>query len=140
MSLKKQKLLMATPAVTREYTPGSCCNSIKPRIRPPRREMWTDSPALGAEQFRLPSKHVRSLDLLDGTTESPREVRHKPRRTLMSPQECEIDQCSPNQLEMMKNFPCIGFRAMPHSPSYRTIGLASFGQLQRFPETPISHL
>ena len=27
---------------------------------------------------------------------------------------------------------------MPYSTSYRMIGLASFGQLQRFPQTPIS--
>ena len=49
----------------------------------------------------FPIKQVRSLDLLDGTTESTPEVPHKSRRTLMSPQECQIARCSPNQLEMM---------------------------------------
>ena len=41
--------------------------------------------------------------MLDGTTESPQEVPHKSRRTLMSQQECEIARCSPNHLEMMTN-------------------------------------
>ena len=45
-------------------------------------------------------KYVRNLDLLDGTPEIPQEHCHKPTRTLMSPQECEIAQCIPNQLEM----------------------------------------
>ena len=41
--------------------------------------------------------------MLDGTTESPAVILHKSRRTLISPQECEIAQCSPNQLEMVTN-------------------------------------
>ena len=41
--------------------------------------------------------------MLDGTTESAPEIPHKSRRTLMSAQECEIDRCSPNQLEMTTN-------------------------------------
>ena len=49
----------------------------------------------------FPIKHVRSLGLLDGTPESPQERRHKPRRTLLSPQEHETDPCTQNQLEMM---------------------------------------
>ena len=36
--------------------------------------------------------------MLDGSTESPAEIPHKTKRTLMSPQECEISQGSPNQL------------------------------------------
>ena len=72
--------------------------------------------------------------------QSPPEVPHMSRRTLMSPQKCEIARCSPNQLEMKTNSPAFGFRAMPHTPSYRTFGLASSGQLQSFPETPISRL
>ena len=39
--------------------------------------------------------------MLDRTTESPAEIPHKSRRTLMSPQECEIVRCSPNQHKMM---------------------------------------
>ena len=41
--------------------------------------------------------------MLDRTTESPPEIPHKSRRTLMSPQEWEIAGCSPNQLEMTTN-------------------------------------
>ena len=55
----------------------------------------------------LPIKLVRSLDLLDGTTESPPEIPHKSRRILMSPKECEIVWYSPNQLEMMTNSPAL---------------------------------
>ena len=51
----------------------------------------------------FPIKQVRSLDLLDGTKESPPEVPNKSRRTLMSQQECQIARCSPNQLEMTTN-------------------------------------
>ena len=53
----------------------------------------------------LPIKQVRSLDLLDRTTESSPKIPQKSRRTLMSPQECEIARCSPNQLEMTTNSP-----------------------------------
>ena len=69
----------------------------------PHHEMSTDSPVLGAEQFRVPINHVRSLDLLDGSLESPREHPHTSRRTLMSPQEWEIARCSPNQHASMPN-------------------------------------
>ena len=48
----------------------------------------------------FPIKHARNLDLLDGTSESPQEHFHMSRRTLMSLQEHEIAQCTPNQLEM----------------------------------------
>ena len=48
----------------------------------------------------FPIKHIRSLDLLDWTLESPLKHCHKTRRTLMSPQERKIDWCTPNQLKM----------------------------------------
>ena len=51
MPLNKQKFLMATPAVTLEYTPGSLCNLRKTRRIPPHREMRPDSPTLRAEQL-----------------------------------------------------------------------------------------
>ena len=66
----------------------------------PWREMRPESPALRAEQCLVPKQTGRSLDLLDGPTESPPELPHKSRRTLMSPQECEIARGSPNQLEI----------------------------------------
>ena len=61
----------------------------------------------------FPFRQVRSLDLLDRTTESLPEVPHKSRRTLMSPQECQIAPCSPNQLEMTTNSPAL---ASEHCP------------------------
>ena len=45
--------------------------------------------------------------MLNGTTESLPEVSHTSRRTLMSPQECQITRCSPNQLEMTNNSPAL---------------------------------
>ena len=61
----------------------------------------------------FPIKQVRSLDLLDGTTESCPEIPHKSRRALMSPQECEIDRFRPNQLEMTTNFPSLASEQCP---------------------------
>ena len=61
----------------------------------------------------FPIKQVRSLDLLDRTTESPPEIPHKFRRTLMSLQECEITRYSPNQLEMMSISPALASEKCP---------------------------
>ena len=58
-------------------------------------------------------KQVRSLDLLDGTTENPPEILHKSKRTLMSPQECEIARCNRNQLEMMTYSPALASEQCP---------------------------
>ena len=51
--------------------------------------------------------------MLDGSTESPPEVPHKYRRTLMSLQECQIAQCCPNKLEMMTNSPAMASEQCP---------------------------
>ena len=51
--------------------------------------------------------------MLDGTKESPPEVPNKSRRTLMSPQECQIARCSPNQLEMTTNPPALASEQCP---------------------------
>ena len=86
--LNKQKFSMATPALTQEYNPSSCRKLRKTLRLPPHREMrpvtlhWVQSNSL------LPIKQECNLDLLDDTTESPPEIHHKSRRTLMSPQEC----------------------------------------------------
>ena len=58
-------------------------------------------------------KEVRSLDLLDGTTESLPEVPLKSRRTLMSPQQSQIARCSPNQLEMTTRSPALASEQCP---------------------------
>ena len=61
----------------------------------------------------FPIKQVRSLDLIEETTESPPEIPHKSRRTMMSPQECEIALCSPNHLEMTTNSPALSSEQCP---------------------------
>ena len=75
--------------------------------------MRPDSPALRAEQFLVATQQVRSLDLLYGTTESPREVPQKFRRTLMSLQEYEIPWGSPNQLKIKPYFPALAPEQFP---------------------------
>ena len=54
--MNKEKFLMATPAITREHTPGSHRNSRKTMRLAARREMRPDSPALHAEQFLVPNQ------------------------------------------------------------------------------------
>ena len=84
----------------------------------------------------FPIKHVRSVDLLDGTTESPPEVPHKSRRTLMSLQECEIAWCGPNQLEMTANFPALSSDQCPvphHTGQLAWLPLGDFRDSQRHP-------
>ena len=51
--------------------------------------------------------------MLDGTTESPPEMPHKSRRTLMTVQECEIFRGSPNQLEMMTDSTALASEQSP---------------------------
>ena len=55
--------------------------------------------------FRI--KQGRRLDLPDRTSESPPEIPDKSRRTLMSPQECDIARGSPNELEIKPDFPAL---------------------------------
>ena len=61
----------------------------------------------------FPIKQAMTLDLLDGTTESPPEIPQKSRRTLISPQECEMDRVSPKKLEMMTNSPALASEQCP---------------------------
>ena len=55
-SVNQVEFRTAIPAVTREYTQGSCCNWRNPMRYPPRWELRPESPALGAEQFRVPNQ------------------------------------------------------------------------------------
>ena len=91
---------MGIPVVTREYTPGAGLNSSKPMSHPPCNEMRPDSPAFRAEEFRVPNQR-RKVPQFPwwNWIESPRTLSQK-RRTLMSPQECKIVWCNPNQLKM----------------------------------------
>ena len=47
---------MAIPAVTGEYTPGSFRNSKNPMRHHPSNEMRLGSPAVRAEQSRIPNQ------------------------------------------------------------------------------------
>ena len=51
--------------------------------------------------------------MLDGTTERPREIPQKSRRTLMSLQEYEIHWGSPNQLKIKPYFPALALQKFP---------------------------
>ena len=51
--------------------------------------------------------------MLDRTKESPPEVPNKSRRTLMSPQECQISRGSPNKVEIMNNPPALASEQCP---------------------------
>ena len=77
--------------------------------------------------------------MLDGTTESPREIPQKTRRTLMSMQEYEIPRVSPSQLKIKPYFPALAPEQYP-IPHHTTSGLTSFMRLTRFPETNVSRL
>ena len=67
----------------------------------------------GQRTALFPIKQVRSLALLDGSTESPREIPQMSRRILMSLQEYEIPQGSPNQLKIKPYFPALAPEQFP---------------------------
>ena len=131
---------MAIPTVTREYTPGSCRNSRNHMRHPPRQEMRPESPALGAEQFRVPNQTCKEAQCASGNTrESPRPLSQDERNTAVT----SGKQNSSVYIKSTRDeahFPFIGSIAIPCSTSYRTSGLTSFRKLQRFLETPVSSL
>ena len=87
----------------------------------------------------FPIKHVRSIDLLDGTSESRRTPSQVSNDTDVSK---GMVNCSvyPKSTRDDARLPCIGSRAIPCSPSYKTGGLSYFRQLQIFPATLVSNL
>ena len=91
---------MAIHAVRQEYTPGSCRNSRNPMRHSPRQELRLESPALGAEQFRVPNQTCKEPQCANGTPESPQDHCPKTRETLLSPQESKVARCTPSQREM----------------------------------------
>ena len=87
----------------------------------------------------FPIKQERSPDLLDGITESPTENPPKSKKTLMSPQECDIVRGSPNQPEIKPDYPALA-QSNSLFPITHDKWLDSFRQLLRFPETHVSSL
>ena len=74
--MNKLEFQMDIPAVTREYTPGSCRNSRKHMRRSPPCQMSPVSLHCVQSNCVFPIKHVRNLDFLDWTPESPQEHCH----------------------------------------------------------------
>ena len=99
-SLNKVEFRMAIPTVTLEYSPESCRNSRHPLRHPPRWEMRLDTPALHAEQSRFPNQTCKEPQFSCwNTRESPGTLSQNEMNTDAN-QECKIDRCTPNQLEM----------------------------------------
>ena len=127
---------MAIPAVTQEYTPGSCRNSRNPMRHPPLREMRLDSPALHAEQSRIQNQTCKE------TRFSSWNIRESPRT--LSLDETNTDDTSgmqnstvnPKSTRDEAHFRFIGSIAILFSTAYSTSGLTSLRKVQRFPETP----
>ena len=88
----------------------------------------------------FPSKHVRNLDLLDGTPESPQEQPHKSRMTLMSPKECKIFPCNPNQFEMTPDSPILDLVQSPVPHHTRQVACLTLGNYRDSLVIPVSNL
>ena len=127
-------------AVTRDYTPGSSCNSRSPMRHLTRRELRPESSALGAEQFHV-HNHTRKEPqcALWYTRESPRKLSQDERNTAIT-SGMQNSSVYPKSTRDEAHFPFIGSIAIPCSTSYRTSGLTSFRKLQRLAETPVSSL
>ena len=131
-SLNKQKFLMSTPTVTREHKPASRCN-LRKSIRLPACWRWGPIPLHCVQSNSLfPIKQVRSLDLPERTTESPREIPQKSRRTLMLLQEYEIPRGSPNQLNIKPNYRALAPEQFPVPHHTRQVAWLLLGNYQNF--------
>ena len=120
----------AIPTVTREYTPDSCCNSRNTMRHPPQRELRPESPALGAEQFRVPNQRRKEPQCaLWNTRESPRKLSQDERNTVVTSgiQNSSVYHKSTRD---EAHLPFNGSIAIPCSTSYRTTGLTSFRKLR----------
>ena len=78
----------------------------------------------------FPIKQVRSLDLLNGTTESPREIPQKSKTTLMSLQEYEIPRGSPNQHKIKPNSHALAPEQFPVPHHTRQVAWFPLGNYQ----------
>ena len=129
---------MAIHTVTQKYTPGSCRNSRNPMRHPPHREMRLDSPALHAEQSRIPNQTRKEPRFSWwNTRESPRTLSQDEMNTDVT-SGMQKSSVHPKATRDEAHFPFIGSIAIPCSTAYSTSGLISFRKLQRFPETPVS--
>ena len=126
-SLNKHELWMAIRAVTRKYTPGSHHNTRK-NMGFPLGERWGPIHLHCVQTNPMfPIKHVRSLDLLDGTPESLQEHPQKSRMTLMSQKDCEIVCSIPNQFEMMPDSAILDLEQSPFPRHTRQVACLTLG-------------
>ena len=90
---------MAVSAVNREYILASCRNSRNSMRHPDRQEMRPKSPALGADQFRVPNqtRKERQCDLWN-TRECPRPLSQYERNTAVT-SGIQNSSVIPSQLE-----------------------------------------
>ena len=131
---------MDIPAVTREYTPGSCRNSRKSMRLSTHREMRPDSPELCPEQLRFPNQtHKEPRFAWLNSRESPTTLSQDEKNTDVTPG-MQNYLVYPKSNWDEANFPCIGSLTTPRSTSYRTSVLTPFRNLERFPETTFSSI
>ena len=109
---------------------------IYPRFLPQLEKIHETSPSARDEALPLhcvlsnsmvPIQHERRFHLLDGTPESPQEEPHKSRMTLMSPKECEMDQCNPNQTKMTPDSPVLDLVQSPIPHPTRQVACLTLG-------------
>ena len=130
---------MSTTAVTREHTQLPAATPEKPSAIPLTERGGLIPLHCVQSNSLFPIKQVRSLDMLHGSTESPPEIPHNSRRTLMSPQECEISRGSPNQTRFSPN-PLHWLQNNSLFPIIHDKWLTSFRQLPKFPERHVFSL
>ena len=75
----------------------------------------------------FPIQQERSLDLLDGSPESPQEEPHMSRITLMSKKECEIVRCNLKQFEVMPDSPVLYLVQSPVPHPTRQVACLTLG-------------
>ena len=131
---------MDIPTISREYTPDSCRNSRKPMRLPTDQELRPESPALEAEQFRVPNQKCKEPWF------AWLNCRESPRTLIQDEKNTDVTSGTQNSLVYPKsnwddaNFPCICSINIPWSTSYRTSALTPFRKLQRLTETPVSSI
>ena len=118
---------MAIPAVTREYTRRSCCNSRNHMTHTPRREMRLYSPALCAEQSHIPNQTHKALWFSWwNTRESPRTLSQDEKNTDVTSR-MHNSLVYPKSTRDEAHFPFFGSIPIPCSTAYSTSGLTSLG-------------
>ena len=139
-SMNRLEFRMDIPAVTREYTPGSCRNSTKPRRLSSLRKMRPDSPSLCPEHLRFPNQtRMEPRFAWLNSREYPTTLSQDEKNTDVTPG-MQNSSVYPKSNWDEANFPCIGPITTPRSTSYRTSGLTPFRNLERLPETTVSSI